>query len=262
MKILIALLAAGLAWGQNGTSYAFNNPPPDAVTSAMAVWIGDTGTNSWHYWVVAKYPGGDSLPYGPMTVTTGRPLTQMGSFRYATIVWTAQPLATSYDVLRTTTATRPTGACACVISAAQSSTSLNDTGLSTSAYTVTSATGKYASIYLDSLNSATPRLKQDLNGTVSDIGSGGGSYTAGPSGALTISGGVIDITEYVPGKASAATITGPWTFSGASLTAPIRNATPASSTAACTQWEIAVDASYVYICTSTNVWKRSALSAF
>jgi len=95
------------------------------------------------------------------------------------------------------------------------------------------------------------------------LGGAGTTYTAGASGAITITGSTIDVdTAYVPGKTTANVFTGSNTLSGASLTAPIRAATPASSTAACTQWEVAVDASYVYVCTSTNVWKRSALSAF
>lgn len=102
------------------------------------------------------------------------------------------------------------------------------------------------------------------------IGGGSGSVssvTAGASGALVISpttGAVVgDVdTAYVPGKTTTNIFTGSNTFSGASLTAPIRAATPASSTAACTQWEVAVDSSYIYVCYSTNLWKRSALSAF
>ena len=38
--------------------------------------------------------------------------------------------------------------------------------------------------------------------------------------------------------------------------------TPATSSAACTAGQIGVDASYVYVCTATNTWKRAALSAF
>ena len=39
----------------------------------------------------------------------------------------------------------------------------------------------------------------------------------------------------------------------------VPNGSPASD-AACTQWEIQADASYVYICTATGVWKRAALT--
>ena len=44
------------------------------------------------------------------------------------------------------------------------------------------------------------------------------------------------------------------------VTAPLT--TPASSSATCTAGTIVWDASYVYVCTATNTWKRSALSTF
>ena len=48
------------------------------------------------------------------------------------------------------------------------------------------------------------------------------------------------------------------------LSAPVLavNATPASSSAACTTGQTEYDSSYYYICVATNTWKRSALSAF
>ena len=39
-------------------------------------------------------------------------------------------------------------------------------------------------------------------------------------------------------------------------------ATPASSTAACTQGQIEFDDSYIYTCFATNTWRRAALSAY
>ena len=38
--------------------------------------------------------------------------------------------------------------------------------------------------------------------------------------------------------------------------------TPASSSATCTTGDREADASYVYVCTATNTWKRAALSSF
>lgn len=109
------------------------------------------------------------------------------------------------------------------------------------------------------------------NGTswISIGGSSGAvsSVTAGATGAQAITpttgAVVVDVdTAYVPGKTTTNVWTGSNTFSGASLTAPARNATPASSTAPCTQWEQAVDASFYYLCTAPNTWKRVSLSAF
>jgi hypothetical protein len=38
--------------------------------------------------------------------------------------------------------------------------------------------------------------------------------------------------------------------------------TPASSSAACQQGAVETDASYLYVCTAANTWKRAALSSF
>ncbi|OCJ12457.1 hypothetical protein A6U86_05385 [Rhizobium sp. AC27/96] len=46
----------------------------------------------------------------------------------------------------------------------------------------------------------------------------------------------------------------------ASIVQPL--ATPASSTATCTQGTIQADASFVYVCVAANTWKRTALTSF
>jgi hypothetical protein len=40
------------------------------------------------------------------------------------------------------------------------------------------------------------------------------------------------------------------------------NTAPASATATGTLGEIRIDASYIYICTATNTWKRSAITTW
>jgi hypothetical protein len=51
-----------------------------------------------------------------------------------------------------------------------------------------------------------------------------------------------------------------YTLTGAPILAPLK--TPSSSSDTCTQGAQEWDASYVYICTATNTWKRAALSTF
>ena len=73
----------------------------------------------------------------------------------------------------------------------------------------------------------------------------GGQQTGYVSNAGTIGGSALAVT----GMASAASL----------LLSPT---TPASSSAACTAGQIAVDATYVYVCTATNAWKRAALASW
>jgi hypothetical protein len=90
-------------------------------------------------------------------------------------------------------------------------------------------------------------------------------YVAGGSGALAANCSSlpcsIDTTAAVPLKSSANTWTGANNFSGSAFVS-IPTGTPASSSAACTAGSIQYDASYFYICTATNTWKRVALSSF
>lgn len=56
-------------------------------------------------------------------------------------------------------------------------------------------------------------------------------------------------------------VTGTEYISGSNLILATFN-TPASSSAACVKGTINLDVNYIYICTATNTWKRSALSTF
>lgn len=175
MRLFAFILSTIACFAQTGTSYTFLNPPPPQVTSLTGTVVGEPGQETFYYWVVARYPGGNSAPYGPVTVRNARPVAQMSTLRYITLTWTAQDLATGYDVLRSTSSTTPTGACGCVIYENTSSTTVNDTGITASAYTVTNGSSVYGAIYIDSLNEAPPKLKQNVNGTISDVGAGSGT---------------------------------------------------------------------------------------
>lgn len=63
----------------------------------------------------------------------------------------------------------------------------------------------------------------------------------------------------VVGIGSPLYVSGAAQFAGTLTTAP---ATPATSAAACAAGQISVDASYVYVCTATNTWKRVALASW
>ena len=73
----------------------------------------------------------------------------------------------------------------------------------------------------------------------------GGAQTGYISNTGTIGGSALAVS----GAASAASLV-------------LTPTTPASSSAACTAGQINVDASYLYVCTATNTWKRAALSGW
>ena len=77
--------------------------------------------------------------------------------------------------------------------------------------------------------------------------------TAGTTGALLTAGGL--------GVKEKATFGGDVTTEGAVI-ATGSEATPASATATCVKGQLQWDANYVYMCTASNTWKRSALSTW
>ena len=77
--------------------------------------------------------------------------------------------------------------------------------------------------------------------------------TSSTTGALQTAGGL--------GVKEKSTFGGDVTTEGAVI-ATGSEATPASATATCVKGQLQWDANYVYMCTASNTWKRSALSTW
>jgi hypothetical protein len=108
--------------------------PPTPVQSASVQLVGNPGRGTLYFWIVANFTIGNASPAGPF-VLNNAPNTLSVS-NYAQLSWQAAPGAASYDVLLTTTATPPTGACACELTTGLSATTYNATTNTTGAYTV------------------------------------------------------------------------------------------------------------------------------
>lgn len=140
-------------------------PTLTAVTN-----VGTTGVTNYCYWVVAVYTGGKSAPSGPLCTQLSN--ATLSATNYNTIAFgvPTTPFAapTGYDLLRTTSVTPPTGACACAVSTAQSGSPLNDQSNTLNAYTVSTLTGQMQMWYdLETTN--TPTVKWNPNGVTSAI---------------------------------------------------------------------------------------------
>jgi hypothetical protein len=71
--------------------------------------------------------------------------------------------------------------------------------------------------------------------------------------------GHIDDTDLITLADGLATIAGAFTVTGNTI---IASATPASSSASGTAGQISWDSNYVYICISSNTWKRVAIASW
>lgn len=97
---------------------------PPAPVGLVARYFGGgvVAATSRYYWVRANYPSGKSQLRGPALVVTSAGLSKDNS---VLLTWEPCPGAISYDVLQTTTTTRPT----------TTATILNEAGLDKNSYT-------------------------------------------------------------------------------------------------------------------------------
>ena len=140
LRIIAYLLCSLVLMGQGNTlttnELIIKGASPQGVTGASASVIGASGGSSYYYWIIARYPVGNTFPVGPVAVFNA-PGTLSGG-NYIRVGWNAPAGATGYDVLRTSTPISPNGSCTCAVVTNTASNSVNDTGAALSSYTVTS----------------------------------------------------------------------------------------------------------------------------
>src|SRR5579885_566705 len=146
LLLLLIVSIGSLCWGQNPaqpqplTAQTLSLPmlnPPVKPSSVIVSQVGAPGpsSNTYYFWLVSDFPVGNSNVAGPFPCYNG-PITLNGS-NYCAVSWQPGAGAVTYDLLMTTNSTVvPTGACACAVSVATSSTAVNVQSNSLSAYTV------------------------------------------------------------------------------------------------------------------------------
>lgn len=153
----IALTLASNGLGQQPTpqTLTLQAPSPSSPTNIGANVVGASGGTIYYYWVVAKYPIGNSTVFGPATVFNG-PNTLSGT-NYITVSWSSTVDATGYDLLRTTTNTVPSGTATIQVPTGSTvATSWNDTGGALGSYTVATVSGVTGIMGLDNLHATRP----------------------------------------------------------------------------------------------------------
>jgi len=110
-------------------------PTPQQVSNVDLVLSGNPGPATNFYWVVSRYPLGNSTPAGPFTITNAPNVLSVSNFVIVNIT-PVSDAGVTYDVLKTSTPAMPTGACACAV-ATNVTSPVNDQSNSTGAYTVT-----------------------------------------------------------------------------------------------------------------------------
>jgi hypothetical protein len=107
---------------------------PVATPGAPTVTpTGTAGATTYYYWLVATDRGGGKTLVGPAgSTTTGNAV--LSAINYNRVSWTAVPNAYSYDLLRTTTASAPTGTPTALVASGIKGASYDDVGTALTAY--------------------------------------------------------------------------------------------------------------------------------
>jgi hypothetical protein len=158
MRILISAIAfVGCLFAQADT-VRFSAVGPPNVGTVSATRLGNAGSNTFYYWVVSNWPIGKAIPARVQVNQAPNTLTATTSIR---LNWTPNG-ATSYDVLRTTTASLPSS-CVCALATGLVVGVYTDIGGAFGPpYVVTSVGTANASIRLDNRNQSVPELIMDL----------------------------------------------------------------------------------------------------
>lgn len=170
LRVLFVLLMLEIHLRGQGTRYNFITLPVPPVNYGFASVVGEPGSVTSYYWIIAKYTGGDAAPYGPITVSNMPPLARLGLFQYSVISWDAVSGATSYDVLRTTSPLTPSGACNCAVVTGTAATSVNDQSSALNAYTVDTSGIAYSHIEINNRDYTPPKMTLTVNGTTALVG--------------------------------------------------------------------------------------------
>lgn len=116
-----------------------STPQPAAPSSVTVTPVGTTGGTTYYYWVVSNFTIGNSAPSLSAVITNAA--ATLSTVNYDKVAWTTVTGANTYDVLRTATATVPSGACACAVATSVNALTANDQSNSLSAYTVSTYAG-------------------------------------------------------------------------------------------------------------------------
>lgn len=119
--LLMVLMVGGSTWmiaqGPPVTSVSLVSGIPATTINVGAAMTGYSGQGTTlYYWVVARYPGGLSVPQGPAVLVNTPGADNLNASQFVTISWNGVAGATGYDVIRGTTPNFPSPSCtACAV---------------------------------------------------------------------------------------------------------------------------------------------------
>lgn len=169
VAIMLGMLSGWPATAQVGsfTQLELSAGAPPTVGNFGGSFTGNQGgQTNIYYWIVAKYPIGDSLTFGPLQVgnTFGRH--NLGGAQVVNLQWTPVAGAVGYDVVTNVVSVVPLFPCtACAVVLSTAGSTLVDDGTSNLAYGGPQAAGEARMVMnLNNRDEATPYAPVVTNG--------------------------------------------------------------------------------------------------
>lgn len=205
--LLVALLLCLGAAGQSRAQQQFTPYPttqlelvgesPPQPTNLTVNYSGPAGSDAYYYWVLATHPRGQSALTGAVQVSQVGVLSASNSIA---IGWPRVAGATSYSVLRTTSAAGPSGTCTCLV-VTTTATNAMDAGAALTSFTVASIASVTATINVDNSSETQPFYNTRLAGSNFRIPLVG-PFTAGSNAAFDSRGNLVDGVSVAPASST------------------------------------------------------------
>lgn len=167
------------------SAYSQTMSPGVAATGVYARYTGPAVTSgtTTYYWVQAIYPSGRA-PFSAYSSASLPASLGPASISFVNIGWNAMPGAIAYDILKTTSASTPSGACNCALRVNNTTNALTDDGLASLTYSV--STGAFSiSPIVTAIDTATLTVAQIYGTVLNGTPTAAANYTL-PTAALIV----------------------------------------------------------------------------
>ena len=166
---VLIMIVALMALGQVGqfTQLELGAEAPPAVSNFGGNFSGaQGGVTTIYYWIVAKYPIGDSIVMGPLAIGNTPARQNLNATNTVELNWVSMPSATGYDIVFSATNVMPAFPCAsCGVVLNTALLVLSDDNTNNLAYAGPSAAGEAKVLFnVDNLTESTPFVPVTVNG--------------------------------------------------------------------------------------------------
>lgn len=160
-SLLLLILVNSLLRGQiSQNASTLTAPPPTPAQLVNVGVVGQQGIKSYFYYVIVRYPIGNSLQSAPGIVITANDT--LTTSNYNLISWASLPNAIGYDLIRLTTPVFQNPCTTCLIASNTTATNIRDQSNTTlGSYTLVSAPAATYSETLNNVNNVFPTVVED-----------------------------------------------------------------------------------------------------